>query len=352
MASSAAAVALATPFSRSPPPPRRFPHRLVVPSPSDARSTFVAPGQARTSPFSSVVSPPTMPNTSLRSLNRRWKVRSLIRQPLISADDQWGMWTALFATGAFGLWSEKTKIGSMVSAALVSTLIGLTASNVGIIPCEAPAYSTVLEFLLPLTIPLLLFRADLRRVFRSTGKLLLAFLLGLVATVVGTVVAFLLVPMRSLGQDSWKIAAALMGSYIGGSVNYVAISEALSISPSVVAAGVAADNVICAVYFLILFALASKVPPETSKSPSDVSVSLKLDSGGKIPILQTATAVATAFAICKIGTYITKLSGIQGGGLPIITALVVILATILPAQFGSLAHSGDAISLVLMQVMD
>lgn len=37
-----------------------------------------------------------------------------------------------------------------------------------------------------------------------------------VATVVGTVVAFLLVPMRSLGPDNWKIAAALMGSYIGG----------------------------------------------------------------------------------------------------------------------------------------
>lgn len=51
-------------------------------------------------------------------------------------------------------------------------------------------------------------------------------------------------------------------------VNYVAISEALSISPSVVAAGVAADNVICAVYFMILFSLASKVPPEISKSAS------------------------------------------------------------------------------------
>lgn len=37
-----------------------------------------------------------------------------------------------------------------------------------------------------------------------------------VATIVGTFVAFLLVPMRSLGQDNWKIAAALMGSYIGG----------------------------------------------------------------------------------------------------------------------------------------
>lgn len=74
--------------------------------------------------------------------------------------------------------SEKTKIGSMVSAAVVSTLIGLAASNIGIIPHEAPAYSIVLEFMLPITVPLLLFRADLRRVIQSTGTLLLAFLLG------------------------------------------------------------------------------------------------------------------------------------------------------------------------------
>lgn len=49
-------------------------------------------------------------------------------------------------------------------------------------------------------------------------------------------------------------------------VNYVAISEALGVSPSVLAAGLAADNVICAVYFTTLFALASKIPAESSKS--------------------------------------------------------------------------------------
>lgn len=37
-----------------------------------------------------------------------------------------------------------------------------------------------------------------------------------VATTVGTAVAFLMVPMRGLGQDGWKIAAALMGRHIGG----------------------------------------------------------------------------------------------------------------------------------------
>lgn len=48
----------------------------------------------------------------------------------------------------------------------------------------------------------------------------------------------------------------------------MAISEALDVSPSVLAAGLAADNVICAVYFTTLFALASKIPPEAPSSAS------------------------------------------------------------------------------------
>ncbi|PRQ60161.1 hypothetical protein RchiOBHm_Chr1g0378181 [Rosa chinensis] len=296
----------------------------------------------------------TLNKTSLRPLtsphHRRLRVTSQLRHPIISPDDHWGLWTTLFATGAFGLWSEKTKIGGMVSAALVSTLVGLAASNVGIIPYEAGAYSIVLEFLLPLSIPLLLFRADLRNVARSTGTLLLAFLLGSVATMVGTLVAFLMVPMRSLGQDNWKIAAALMGSYIGGSVNYVAISEALGVSPSVMAAGVAADNVICALYFIVLFAFASKIPPEASTSTNDVSMKMESQIERKLPVLETATALATSFVICKASTHLTRLCGIQGGNLPVITALVVILATLLPTYFTYLAPSGETIALVLMQV--
>lgn len=283
---------------------------------------------------------------SIRSVT----VRSQLTFPLISPQDQWGTWTALFATGAFGIWSEKTKIGSTLSGALVSTLVGLAASNLGIVSCEAPAYKVVLEFLLPLAVPLLLFRADLRRVVQSTGTLLLAFLIGSVATTVGTVVAYLLVPMRSLGQDSWKIAAALMGRHIGGAVNYVAISEALGVSPSVLAAGLAADNVICAVYFTTLFALASRIPAEPSPSTSDATENMESEPGNKLPVFQTAAALAVSFAICKAGSFVTKYFGIPGGSLPAITAIVVILATAFPKQFGQLAPSGEAMALILMQV--
>ncbi|XVF50867.1 hypothetical protein PTKIN_Ptkin04bG0138200 [Pterospermum kingtungense] len=216
----------------------------------------------------------------------------------------------------------------MMSAALVSTLVGQAASNLGIIPFEAPAYFVFMQYLLPLAIPLLLFRADLQRVIRSTGTLLLAFLLGSVSTIVGTLVAFLMVPMRSLGPDNWKIASAFMVSYIGGSVNYIAISEALGVSPSVVAAGVAADNAVCTIYYLVLFGLASKIAPEASKSTNDVEMNLDSNMGGKIPVLQTATALAISFLI----------------------SIVVILATLFPKQFGNLAPAGDMLALVLMQV--
>ncbi|KAG4172672.1 hypothetical protein ERO13_A11G011700v2 [Gossypium hirsutum] len=246
--------------------------------------------------------------------------------------------------------SEKTKIGSMVSAALVSTLVGLAASNLGIIPFEAPAYSVYMRFLLPLAVPLLLFRADLRRVLRSTGTLLLAFLLGSVSTIIGTLVAFLMVPMRSLGSDNWKIASALMGSYIGESVNYIAISEALGVSSSVLAAGVAADNVICAIYFMVLFALAAKVAPESSTSTDDVETNSDSKMESKIPVLQSATALAVSFSICKVASHVTNLYNIEGGILPGVTAIVVILATLFPKQFGELAPAGDALALVLMQV--
>lgn len=238
----------------------------------------------------------------------------------------------------------------MISAALVSILLGLAASNMGIIPHEARAYSIVMEFILPLTIPLMLFRADMRNVIKSTGKLLLAFFIGSVATTVGTLVAFMIVPMRSLGQDSWRIASALMASYIGGAINYVAVSEALGVSPSVVAVGVAADNVICAIYFMVLFALGSKLPSEPSPSTNDPPPNLDSASRDNMPTIQTATALAVSFAICKVATHSIHLLKLQGGTLPAITAIVVILATLLPQQIGYLAPSGDVLAAISIQV--
>lgn len=58
---------------------------------------------------------------------------------------------------------------------------------------------------------------------RETGRLLGAFTWGALATVAGSLLAFKLMPLRVLGADGWKVAAALTARHIGGSVNYVAV---------------------------------------------------------------------------------------------------------------------------------
>ena len=47
-----------------------------------------------------------------------------------------------------------------------------------------------------------------RRVFKDTGRLLVAFLLGSVATVIGTLVAFKALPLLDMGADGWKARLA------------------------------------------------------------------------------------------------------------------------------------------------
>ena len=46
----------------------------------------------------------------------------------------------------------------------------------------------------------------------------------------------------------------------------MAVSKALGVSPSIMAAGVATDNIMCAIYFTVIFALASNIPSEASTS--------------------------------------------------------------------------------------
>ncbi|KAK4384944.1 putative membrane protein YjcL [Sesamum angolense] len=346
------------PINCHPPPlqrPRFAPHQKASLIPT-ARSPLIQDSSLLTSSSNKDRSLNLFLNTNPKNVARSVVAKSQLNFPIISPQDQWGTWTVLLATGAFGIWSEKTKIGSALSGALVSILVGLAASNLGIIASEAPAYKVVLEFLLPLAVPLLLYRADMRRIIRSTGTLLLAFLLGSVATTVGTAVAFLLVPMRSLGEDGWKIAAALMGRHIGGAVNYVAISEALEVTPSVLTAGLAADNVICAnilphyLHWHLKYLLSLQPQQLLYPLVVDGGLNEESESGSKLPVLQTATALAVSFIICKSASFLTNYLGIQGAIIPTITAIVVLLATMLPNQFAYLAPSGEAMALILMQV--
>ncbi len=278
-----------------------------------------------------------------------------MERTLIPADAHWALWAVLLAVAAFGLWAEKTRWGARLSAVVLAILGTFVLSNLGIIPTAAPVYDVVWAYLVPLAIPLLLFKADLRRILREAGPTLLAFMAGGVGTVLGTVLAFHLVP---LGPEGWKLAAIFCATYVGGSMNYVAAAEAVQLSSSdLMTAGIAADNLVMTLYFLVLFALPSwgwlrarytrrHADPVVGDSDQPDAPLVEPERPG---LGDMASALALSATFCAIGFGLEGLIGIKGSGILILTALVVTTATLLPGRVGTI-RGADQLGTLLMQI--
>lgn len=271
---------------------------------------------------------------------------------LISSGSHWALLAVLIAAGVFGLWAEKTKWGSRLSAFVITVIITFVLSNVSIIPSTAEVYDMVWSYLVPLAIPLLLFNANLKKILKEAGPTLLAFFFGAIGTVVGTIIAFKIIP---LGAEGWKLAGIFCSTYIGGSMNYVAAAEALQLKSSdLLVAGVAADNLIMTLYFLVLFALPSiKFLKKHYKTDHAENIeefdAEEINDEEKFSILDMGKALAIGSVICAIGFALADLTGINGSGILIITAMIVLLATFAPSFMGKI-HGADKIGILLMQI--
>ncbi len=280
----------------------------------------------------------------------------MFENTLISAEQNWFLWAILFTAASFGVWAElKTKWGNKLSAVVIAILFTFVLSNLSIIPTDAPAYDVVWSYLIPLAVPLLLFKADLRRIIKESGPTLLAFTIGGIGTVAGTVIAYNLIP---LGDEGWKLAGIFCSTYIGGSMNYVAASQALQLNSSdLLAAGVAADNLMMTIYFLILFSIPSigflkkrfknNIQNEAETASED---DFSEENSNENPsLLDLGKALSIGLIVSAFGFMFQELIGIKGSAILIITFLVVALATIFPDKMKAI-KGADQIGTLLMQV--
>ncbi|MGX0027753.1 putative membrane protein [Staphylococcus cohnii] len=129
------------------------------------------------------------------------------------------------------------------------------------------------------------------------------FLIASVGTMIGTTVAFIIlnhsVPYLS------KIGAMMTGSYIGGGVNFAALSSKLKTPREMVSSTVVADNSVMALYFLLLIAIPSmpfikkhfNTHYKNDHSPASQE---SFWQPKKIQLLDIAFSIAAAIAIVAI----------------------------------------------------
>lgn len=140
------------------------------------------------------------------------------------------------------LLDRHVKVLSRVGAAVIAILMAAVASNLGLVAPTSPVYDIVVGPVTSLAIAWLLLSVNLADIRKVGGKVLAAFGLALAGTVLGAIVGGL-VFAGTFGDETWKLAGTLTGTYTGGSLNFVAVSRGTGLADSLFAGTTAADNV-------------------------------------------------------------------------------------------------------------
>ena len=276
---------------------------------------------------------------------------------LISADWTFALWGIMFAVATFSIWMEGTKFGATVSGVMIAIVVSIVLSNTYVIPKTAPAYDLVWSYLLPLAIPLLLLKADLRRIIPETGGMLIAFLFGTLGTVIGVLVGVWLLP---LGEASSQLAGIFSATYIGGSMNMAAVAGVVEVDPTLYSASVAADNVIGVLYLGVLAMMPaykllrrfipSEIMDKAEKLDEELHQKTAEDERPRFDLLHICMALSLSLIICALGYFIAESLGLKKGyAILFITAMAVLVANIFPRQLEKLQGDYD-IGMLLMYI--
>lgn len=237
--------------------------------------------------------------------------------PLISPDEHATLWALIAAGTALAIWLEQThRWAARLSGPVIALLIAMVLTNTRVMPPASAAYDFVGDWLVPLAIPLLLFRANLREIVRTGGRVFLIFHLSALGTLLGVALAYWL--LRSSIESAALIPAAGMmaASYIGGGVNFMALKSSYNVPENVAGPLIVADNFVMAGMFVAMLALAAsrffraRYPhPHSQEADSAAAGNLAAAHWQRkgIGLLDVAKSFAFAFAVVALAGLLGKL---------------------------------------------
>lgn len=265
--------------------------------------------------------------------------------PLIKPDQDFAIWAVVLGIAAFGFWCERFAWGRKYTGVMLLITLGIVLSNLRIIPTSAPVYDMVWKYLVPAAIPLLLFRANLKRILLESGPTLVAFLVATVGVVAGVLTG---VAVITLGDAEAQLAGVFAGTYIGGSINFAGVSQAVGFQQGdYLTAAIAADNVATNIHFLVLLAIPGLVwvtrhyPThhfDAAAAGEDIDHS-GLHRIANLDIFGLIAALALAFGLAALGNYIAGAIGAPQVAILIITVLALLVGVLAPGLVDKL--SGD-----------
>jgi uncharacterized membrane protein len=255
-------------------------------------------------------------------------------ETLIASSDTAGVFTAIMIIVAIGMAMERhPKLGQY--GAMFVILFPALLTGLSVLPRSSPVYGLISGPLIAFSIPMLLFNANIRVIWKQSGRVMTAFLLAMVATVIGAVIGGVMV---DLGSDESTWIGMMTAAFIGGSVNIAAVAGAFDMTGDPrIGLMFASIYVVIIPYFLLLMSLPGLGPLWRLFSPSASNVSP--DKPTAIPETEQcrplqpfgfAAMIALAGICVVIGEGLAAITG-----MPALKFLGLSLIAICIATFGS-----------------
>ncbi len=253
---------------------------------------------------------------------------------MMAADNIFAIGALLFGLAWLGFWIDVSTLGKKTSGVIWVLVVGMFLSNIGAVPLASPVYNFVGENLVPLAIPLLLFKANLREIFSKSGAVLVTFLIASCATVLGVLLGFLMLDLGDIGP---RVAGVYAGAWIGGAVNMLAVSQAVEMSPNEFSLVISASSLVSILALYSLLTLPSVNVISRWIAHDNLAFGQKADNAPKSKIhsneftlSHVSGGLALSFLICWISKNVSEVFGYGQYSILVITFLTLLFANTFP----------------------
>jgi len=258
---------------------------------------------------------------------------------LLADDNVFALGAILFGLAWVGFWIDTHPIGKKTSGVVWVLALAMLLSNTRIIPLTSPTYDFVGSSLVPLAIPLLLLKGDLRKIFRESGGVMISFCIAAAATVVGVLVGFFLLDLGDIGP---KVAGVYTGGWIGGAVNFLAVSQAVEMTPGEFSVAISASSVVSMTALLLLIVIPSisfiarYFPKSETEQSAIINVQLSEDAAPSFRLTHICGALALSFAICALAQWLAETVAMTQYNILFITVITIAAANTFPSALHKL----------------
>ena len=157
----------------------------------------------------------------------------------------------LTATIALSIALERSRFQRFIPGPILVLIIPCALANLGVMPTQSPVYDSLASIAIPFGVTLLLLRANLQEILRSSGKMLPVYLMA----ALGVVVSILLVGQVWHFDGELEIWSLLSALFIGSVVNVMATAQAIEANETLVAAVIAANAIMAPAYLALIMIL-------------------------------------------------------------------------------------------------